>query len=232
MEALRIITEEHQNLWRIATTIDQVADEMEAGGKVDPAFFTSVFDYIEQFMDGCHHAKEDEHLFPALRARSAEAAAVLDRLQAEHRNGPEVLRSLRMQLAETAEGKLGNAAFSAALRTYTQSLKNHIRTEEKDAMPLAREVLQAEDWAAIDRAFLDNEDPLFGETAAEEFRELFHRIAALAPDSIGLGAQTAGKLAGTQPCGHRCRAALGFLSGKLLRPDQGAERYRFRGASG
>ena len=194
MEALRIITEEHQNLWRIATTIDQVADEMEAGSKVDPAFFTSVFDYIEQFMDGCHHAKEDEHLFPVLRARSAEAAAVLDRLQAEHRNGPEVLRSLRTQLAETAEGKLNNAAFSAALRTYTQSLKNHIRTEEKDAMPLAREVLQAEDWAAIDRAFLDNEDPLFGETAAEEFRELFHRIAALAPDSIGLGAQTAGKL--------------------------------------
>ncbi len=194
MEALRIITEEHQNLWRIATTIDQVADDMEADGKVDPAFFTSVFDYIEQFMDGCHHAKEDEHLFPALRARSAEAAAVLDRLQAEHRNGPEVLRSLRKQLAETAEGKLNNAAFSAALRTYTQSLKNHIRTEEKDAMPLAREVLLAEDWAAIDKAFLDNEDPLFGETAAEEFRELFHRIAALAPESIGLGAQTAGKL--------------------------------------
>ena len=194
MEALRIITEEHQNLWRIATTIDQVADDMEAGGKVDPAFFTSVFDYIEQFMDGCHHAKEDKHLFPALRARSAAAAAVLDRLQAEHRNGPEVLRSLRAQLADTAEGKLGNAAFSAALRTYTQSLKNHIRTEEKDAMPLAREVLLAEDWAAIDRAFLDNEDPLFGETAAIEFRELFHRIAALAPDSIGLGAQTAGKL--------------------------------------
>ena len=92
MEALRIITEEHQNLWRIATTIDQVADEMEAGGPADAAFFNSVFDYIDQFMDGCHHAKEDDYLFPALRARSAEAAAVLDRLQAEHRNGPEAAK--------------------------------------------------------------------------------------------------------------------------------------------
>ena len=27
MEALRIITEEHQNLWRIASTIDLVADD-------------------------------------------------------------------------------------------------------------------------------------------------------------------------------------------------------------
>ncbi len=194
MEALRIITEEHQNLWRIAITLDQVADEVDAGGKVDPAFFASIFDYIEQFMDGCHHAKEDSYLFPALRQRSAEAAAVLDRLQAEHRNGPQVLADLRTKLASTAAGGEGNVAFTEALRIYTQSIKAHIRTEEKDAMPLAREVLTAEDWAGIDRAFLDNNDPLFGEQAAAEFRQLFHRIASLAPESIGLGAHSAGEL--------------------------------------
>jgi branched-chain amino acid transport system ATP-binding protein len=51
MEALRIISQnEHRNLWRIATTIDQVADEMDAGAArlIRPSF-TSVFDYIEQF---------------------------------------------------------------------------------------------------------------------------------------------------------------------------------------
>jgi len=194
MEALRVISEDHRNLWRIAATIDIVADEMESGSKVDPAFFTSIFDYIEHFMDACHHAKEDDYLFPALRARSEEAGAILDRLQAEHRNGPEILKSLRQQLAETAAGKLGNTEFAAALRTYTQSLKSHIRTEEKDAMPLAREVLTADDWADIDRAFLDSDDPMFGEKANAEFRELFHRVASLAPESIGLGAQSAGEL--------------------------------------
>ncbi|NJD24459.1 MAG: ATP-binding cassette domain-containing protein [Betaproteobacteria bacterium] len=225
MESLRIISEEHRNLWRIATTIDQVADEMAGGSPVDPAFFHSIFDYIEQFMDGCHHAKEDDYLFPALRARSAEAAAVLDRLQAEHRNGPELLKSLRVQLAATAGGSLGNAAFAEALRIYTQSLKAHIRTEEKDAMPLAREVLTAEDWAEIDRAFLDNEDPLFGDKARAEFRQLFHRIASLAPDSIGLGATSAGqlqpgvtsgpgdillKVAGMESCYGRIKALKGI----------------------
>lgn len=194
MEALRVISEEHRNLWRIATTIDLVADEMEAGSKVDPAFFASIFDYIEQFMDACHHSKEDDYLFPVLRRRSEAAGAILDRLQAEHRNGPEVLKSLRSQLAATASGQLGNAEFAAALRTYTGSLKSHIRTEEKDAMPLARETLTETDWAEIDRAFLDNDDPLFGEQAKAEFRDLFHRIANLAPDSIGLGGQSAGEL--------------------------------------
>ncbi|WP_366940783.1 ATP-binding cassette domain-containing protein [uncultured Azonexus sp.] len=194
MKTLTIITEEHQNLWRIATTLDAVALEMEAGEPVDPAFFSSVFDYIEHFMDACHHAKEDDHLFPALRLRSPEAAAVLDRLQAEHRNGPEVLRSLRAQLAATAAGTLGNAEFIGALRIYTQSLKAHIRTEEKDAMPLAREVLTTEDWESIDRAFADNDDPLFGEQARVEYRQLYHRIASLAPESVGLGAHSGGEL--------------------------------------
>lgn len=127
MEALRIISEEHRNLWRIASTLDSVAEEMAAGQPVEPAFFSAIFDYIEEFMDGCHHAKEDEYLFPCLRQRSAEAAAVLDRLQAEHRNGPEILKALRTQLAAAAGS--GNEAFLAALRTYTQSLRNHIRTE-------------------------------------------------------------------------------------------------------
>ncbi len=194
MEALRVISDDHRNLWRIAATLDLVVDEMEAGGEVEAAFFNSVFDYIEQFMDGCHHAKEDDHLFPALRARSPQAAAVLDRLQAEHRNGPENLKALRAQLAAAAAGTLAGGEFAAALRLYTQSLKNHIGTEEKEALPLAREVLTADDWAVIDRAFLDSEDPLFGEKAKAEFRELYHRIASLAPESVGLGAHSAGEL--------------------------------------
>jgi branched-chain amino acid transport system ATP-binding protein len=196
MEALRIITEEHQNLWRVAVTLDLVADEMDAGEPVDPAFFHSVFDYIEHFMDACHHAKEDEYLFPALRRRSPEAAAVLDRLQIEHRNGPEILRSLRRQLAAPASA---SDEFAGNLRIFAESLKSHIRTEEKDAMPLAREVLLPEDWAVIDRAFLDNADPVFGEQARLEYRQLFHRIASLAPESVGLGAHSGGDL---EPAAH------------------------------
>jgi len=194
MEALRIITEEHQRLWRVAITLDLVADEIEGGGDIELPFFQSAFDYLEQFMDGAHHAKEDRHLFPALRRRSAEAAAILDRLQAEHRNGPEILKTLRLRLAEAAADTTNAAAFAEALRSYTESVKAHVRTEEKDAMPLAREALAAEDWDEIDRAFLDNDDPLFGARARAEYRELYHRIASVAPESIGLAATSAGTL--------------------------------------
>ena len=35
---------------------------------------------FEQFVDDCHHPKEDDYLFRLLRQRSPEAAALLDRM--------------------------------------------------------------------------------------------------------------------------------------------------------
>jgi len=194
MEALRIIKDEHRNLWRLAITLDQIIEEMEQTQKADPAFIGSVLDYFEHFMDGCHHRKEDEHLFRLLRLRSDSAAPLLDRLQAEHRNAPHNLAALRQQLADTVAGRSTVGGLTEALRLYLNDQKAHIRTEEQDIYPLAREVLTPADWAEIDAAFLDNDDPVFGSAARAEFRELFHKVASLAPVSVGLGGSTAGEL--------------------------------------
>lgn len=192
MQAIQIIQDEHRKLWRVASTINIVADEMDAGSPVPTPFFHAVFDYIEGFIDHAHHPKEDDFLFRLLRQRSDKAEAVLLQLEANHQHGPATLRALRNELARAAQGNCG--AFTAALRSYTKNLEEHIRTEERDILPLAREVLLAEDWVVIDKAFADNDDPLFGQQATEQYRELYHRIVALAPESVGLGSQSAGQL--------------------------------------
>ena len=176
----------------MASTINIVADEMDAGSPVPTPFFHAVFDYIEGFIDHAHHPKEDDFLFRLLRQRSDKAEAVLLQLEANHQHGPATLRALRNDLALASQGNCG--AFTAALRSYTKNLEEHIRTEERDILPLAREVLLAEDWVVIDKAFADNDDPLFGQQATEQYRELYHRIVALAPESVGLGSQSAGQL--------------------------------------
>jgi branched-chain amino acid transport system ATP-binding protein len=192
MQAIQIIQQEHGKLWRVATTIDLVADELDAGEELAPDFFRAAFDYIEGFVDQSHHPKEDDYLFRLVRQRSPSAATLLDRLEAEHREGPAKLKALRASLAGAGQGPYGQ--FTHALRDYTQRLKEHIRTEERELLPLAKEVLTPADWIEVNRAFLDNMDPLFGAQAKEEFRELYHRIAALAPESVGLGARSAGEL--------------------------------------
>jgi branched-chain amino acid transport system ATP-binding protein len=192
MQAIQIIQEEHRKLWRVATTINIVADELDAGSPLAPDFFNAVFDYIESFVDQAHHPKEDGYLFRLVRQRSDRADTLLSLLEADHQNGPANLKALRASMGRAAQG--ATTEFTQALRDYTQGLKNHIRIEERDLIPIAKEVLTADDWTEINRAFLDNKDPLFGEQARQEFRELYHRIAALAPESVGLGGHSAGEL--------------------------------------
>lgn len=194
MDALRIISEDHNNLWRLATAVDQLAADMQAGGSLEHAFFESVFNYIDQFVERSHHPKEDDYLFRLLRRRSPEAAVTLDALQQQHAEGPARLSALRIELAGAHAGRVPLAQLARSLLTYTAGLKAHILQEEKQVLPLARKTLLEEDWTEINRAFLDNQDPLFGEVAQAEFRDLYHRIVSTAPESIGLGGQSAGHL--------------------------------------
>lgn len=205
MDALTLISQDHSNLWRLAITVDHVASEIEAGAAVEQPFFNAVFDYIEQFVDRSHHPKENNYLFRLLRLRSPEAAAVLDSLQVEHSEGPAKLVALRAQVAAAAQGQLSGKQLATALRNYTSGLKTHIRVEEKSVLPLARSSLLAVDWAEINQAFLNNKDPLFGDRAREEFRQLYHRVASLAPESVGLGDSGVGLL---QPLPDRSKAEV------------------------
>lgn len=192
METLRIITEEHRSFWRIAIALEQVADEIEAGGPVDPEFFQAVFEYIEKFADHAHHRKEDDYLFRLMRLRSPEAIPLVDALQEDHRHAISHLEAMRVAFGQAKAGQQGPLVQS--LRDYCRKLKDHIRTEEGKALPMARKILTAEDWLEIDTRFQENNDPLFGIEAQAEFRQLYHRVVSLAPESVGLGGHSAGVL--------------------------------------
>ena len=147
--------------------------------------------FLATGLSQCHW---DEHLFRLLRLRSPQAAATLDDLQADHRAGVAKLTALRASMSAAASGTLPVTKLAQQLRAYTAGMKVHILTEEKQVLPLARQALLAQDWLEINRAFHDNSDPLFGEAAQAEFRELYHRIVSLAPESVGLGGHSAGNL--------------------------------------
>lgn len=196
--ALHIIQDEHRNLWRIAITLDRLGEDIAGGGALEPAFLLALFDYLEHFVDAAHHRKEDEHLFACLRQRDASAIPLLDALQAEHREAPARVQALRQQLADCLHGQAQPTALAQGLRGYADGLKSHIRREEQQVFPLAEQALSAADWDAIQQAFSSHQDPLFGDAASAESRELFHRVASLAPESVGLGGHSGGELASHQ----------------------------------
>ena len=65
-------------------------------------------------------------------------------------------------------------------------VRDAIRSELITAVHAER-VLTAEDWAEINAAFRENDNPLFGIKPKEEAEALYQRILALAPAPIGFG---------------------------------------------
>jgi hemerythrin-like domain-containing protein len=187
--ALSIIRDEHRSLVAVLQGLQfLVRDVHDRGVTPDFELFTLILDYIDMFPEKFHHPKENEHLFKAVRARSADANALLDALESEHAHGDGLVRELRHALARwRVAGPAGFDAFAGAVEAYLDFHWKHMRKEEDVVLPLAERVLTAADWEAIDAAFRANDDPLFGTRPKQEFRKLFSLIVNRAPAPLGVG---------------------------------------------
>jgi hemerythrin-like domain-containing protein len=80
----------------------------------------------------------------------------------------------------------GAEDFAAAVKAYADFHWRHMRSEEQDLLPLAERALSEEDWTAVERAFVQNKDPI-ADLRDQDFDKLYTRILSLAPAPIGLG---------------------------------------------
>ena len=189
MQALRIIYDEHRGLAAVLHGMLYLVHEIrDRRSKPNFELLGAMIYYIDAFPERFHHPKEDEYLFRLLRLRCPQAAPLLDRLATEHRAGAEKIRTLEQALARYQQGGDGEFSnFLAAVEAYAAFHWEHMRLEEKEALPLAEKYLSAGDWELVDAAFLGHADPLLGAKVGAKYDALFTRIVNLAPPPIGLG---------------------------------------------
>jgi hemerythrin-like domain-containing protein len=188
VQAKRIIEEEHRSLAAVLYGMLYLVREIRYVG-IEPDFvlLAAMVHYIDTFMEGFHHPKEDAYLFRLLGSRYPGAAPLLDRLKQEHESGSVKLRQLRQALTRYQRG--GRDAFSefaALVADFAAFHWEHMRLEENELLPLATRHLTDADWDAVDAAFLGHTNPLFGAKQGNEYRDLFRRIVDLAPPPIGV----------------------------------------------
>ena len=189
MRALRIIEDEHRSLAAVLHGLQYLVREIRLRGAApDFELLGAMLHYVDAFPERFHHPKEDAHLFRCLRLRDPGAAALLDRLEEEHREGARRIRDLHEALARyQREGEDAFGGFAQQVADYANFHWEHMRAEEQEVLPRARRHLTAADWAEIDAAFADNDDPLLGVSARENYRQLFRKIVNLAPPPLGVG---------------------------------------------
>lgn len=188
MHSINIIKGEHRNLAAVLYSMEKLVEEIDQGKQADFAVFHGLFTYIDRFLDHYHHPKESHYLFPRVLKRAPDSKALIEELGKQHREGEALFISMLKALsAFEFSGKSEFPTFRESVLKYTDFEREHAKKEENEVLPLAKKVLEASDWAEIDAAFEENEDPMFGKHWSGEFSELFDKLIKELPAPLGLG---------------------------------------------
>lgn len=188
MSAITIIKNEHQNLAAVLYSLEHLLAEIDSGKQADFAVFHGLFTYIDRFLDRYHHPKENEFLFPALLARAPDCAALVQQLGEQHRDGAKMFVDMLKALsAYEFCGASEYPDFRDSVLAYCHFELEHAALEEREVLPRAVEVFTDSDWAEIDTAFGENQDPMFGDRWNDEFSVLFNKLVNSLPSPLGLG---------------------------------------------
>ena len=187
MKTIDIIHDEHRALASVLQGLRFIVDGIR-DGKMQPDFrlLAAMVDYITRVPEKVHHPKEDDYLFPLLCRRSEKAAELIDTLEKQHSEGYRMTNALLQALIHyQSTGSAAFPEFEALVREYIDFNWKHLNLEERELLPLAREVLSEQDWKELDTEFCANFNPYTG--AEGEFEELFRKIVNMTPAPYGLG---------------------------------------------
>ena len=155
MKPTEILSGEHRIIEQVLASLEAIAREAKATGRLDPQPARDAVAFLRNFADCCHHGKEEAHLFPALEAkgfpREGGPTGVMLR---EHELGRAHVRAMDENIQPAADGE--TAALGRFLEhadAYVSLLREHIYKEDHVLFPLADRTLDESDQRALLAAF-------------------------------------------------------------------------------
>ncbi len=138
-----VMVEEHRLILRMIGLLEQNVARMEEGRFRDWQFFLDGVDFIRNYADRFHHAKEEDVLFRALvqNGMPEQNSPVAAMLMA-HDQGRASVREMEEAAQRALSGESGQVPVIAEhARAYAALLRDHIDKEDSILYPLAERVL-------------------------------------------------------------------------------------------
>lgn len=109
-----------------------------------------------------HHTGEDDGLWPLVRRKNPDAAALLDAMDADHARLAPAMETLTGAALRYAEDDTAAARTEllAAVDAVCEVLLPHLRSEEDEAMPVVSASITAGEWDAWDQQYNIKPKPL------------------------------------------------------------------------
>ena len=172
MKATEQLRNEHEGIKLMMHILGKLSGKLEAGEEVDPEHLEKIIEFFRVFADKCHHGKEENLLFPAMKEKQiADEISLIEELIEEHK----AARNFARGMAEGIEAKnLGR--FSENARGYISLLDRHIDKENNVLFPMADTSLSEEKKNELEAGFENVEKNVVGVGRHKELQGLIHQL--------------------------------------------------------
>lgn len=151
MEAIRILSNEHENILIAINFLNKECNALNEGKKLDSKFFIKIIDFIRSYADKLHHAKEEDLLFKELCGDSVNLHCnPTQQMLHEHELGRNFVKGI-----EEGIKKNNITEIIENSKNYAQLLQEHIFKEDNILYPMADEALDKKTKDAMLKKFLD-----------------------------------------------------------------------------
>ncbi|MCE2508766.1 MAG: hemerythrin domain-containing protein [Nitrosopumilaceae archaeon] len=133
---------DHDLIEKVLKSMAATVQLLESGKAVPAPILNQVIDFTKNFTDVCHHAKEEESLFPALQSVGVPSRmGPIPVMLMEHRQSREIAAEMEGRAREYLEsGEYGPLATS--MRRYVQHVTEHLWKENNRLFVMAEARLQ------------------------------------------------------------------------------------------
>ena len=178
MKATSVLKHEHEAILLVIGAAEKEAAYTAKTAKLHAQTIREMADFFKNFVDRCHHGKEEKQLFVMLHERGMPTkTGLLAVLLHEHEQGRIFVRAVAKAVA--GKGVPGAAAIRKAkknLAAYAQLLRAHIDKENDVLYPIADRLLKPVDQKNLVEAFDKVESQELGEGVHEKYHAWMEKL--------------------------------------------------------
>jgi len=139
----QVMVDEHKLILRMIALVEKNTELLEQGKFRNWQFYLDAIDFIRNYADRFHHAKEEDVLFIELiKNGMPEKQSPIEAMHMEHDQGRAYVRAMEDAAQKALDGETGQAVIIAEnAKGYAALLRGHIEKEDEILYPLAERIL-------------------------------------------------------------------------------------------
>lgn len=173
-----VLRAEHETILCVIAVLQRLVDRSENGAGFERDAFGRCVEFFRSFADACHHAKEEDLLFPVLESRGIPRdGGPIGVMLEEHKLARGFTRDMGEALEAADRGEPdARVRFHAGAHQYIDLLTRHISKEDQVLFTMGDQVMTDEDQSNLCTRFCEVGCRSFGGKKRDELKRIAEEL--------------------------------------------------------